>query len=335
MDHAERARLRDELARTLLEADPRYSAEELTEIVGIEADFARRLWRAMGLPDTGDDKAFGDPDIGALEIVAEALRYEVFDDETLMRLTRAMGNTLARLADWQVSTLAEEIDRRVSAGEFEHRLVGALALARAVTPAFDGLLLYVWRRHLAAAVLRMETAVDAGSDGHEEILTAEQTVGFADLVRFTALTNRIGDTQLGDLVEEFETVATEVITATGSRAVKSLGDGILYIAPTPITGVETALQIIEQFRRSPSLPDVRVGIATGQVINRLGDVFGTPVNLAARLTSVARRNRVIVDRATADRLGDGYETRVLPGRPLAGFGDVEPITVRRPWTYTG
>lgn len=332
MDHAERARLRDELARTLLESEPRYSADEITEIVGVDDDFARRLWRAMGLPDTGGDKAFGDPDIGALEIVAEALRHEVFDDETLMRLTRAMGNTLARLADWQVSTLAGEIDRRVADGEFEHWLGGALALARAVTPAFDGLLLYVWRRHLAAAVLRLETAVD---ENEHEILTAEQTIGFADLVRFTALTNRIGDTQLGDLVEEFETVATEVITSTGSRAVKSLGDGILYIAPTPITGVETALQIIEQFRRSSLLPDVRVGIATGQVINRLGDVFGSPVNLAARLTSVARRNRVIVDQSTAERLGDGYETRSLPARPLAGFGDVEPITVRRPWAYTG
>lgn len=332
MDANDRARIRDDLARTLLETDPEYSAGEITEIVGVDEDFARRLWRAMGLPDTGDGKAFGDPDIGALEIVAEALRYGVFDDETLMRLTRAMGNTLARLADWQTSTLAVEIDRRVQDGEFHSRLEGALALARTVTPAFDGLLLYVWRRHLAAAVLRLETSAD---DNDHELLTTEQTVGFADLVRFTALSNRIGDTRLGDLVEEFETVATEVITATGSRSVKSLGDGILYLAPTPITGVETALQIIEQFRRTSTLPDVRVGIATGQLINRLGDVFGPPVNLAARLTSVARRNRVIVDEATAGRLGEGYETRALPARPLAGFGNIEPITVRRPWAYTG
>ena len=50
----------------------------------------------------------------------------------------------------------------------------------------------------------------------------------------------------------------------------------------------------------PRLPDVRIGLATGSVVMRLGDVFGPPVNMAARLTGVARRNRVITDRATAD-----------------------------------
>ena len=49
---------------------------------------------------------------------------------------------------------------------------------------------------------------------------------------------------------------------------------------------------------------------------RLGDVFGPPVNLAARLTAVARRNRVIIDRRTADLLpADAFETRrSRPGR---------------------
>jgi adenylate cyclase len=63
---------------------------------------------------------------------------------------------------------------------------------------------------------------------------------------------------------------------------------------------------------------------------RLGDVFGPPVNLAARLTAVARRNRVIIDSATADLLpADEFETRTLPGRPVRGFGVVEPVAVRR------
>jgi adenylate cyclase len=54
------------------------------------------------------------------------------------------------------------------------------------------------------------------------------------------------------------------------------------------------------------------------------------VNMAARLTGVARRNRVITDRATADLLPrDKFESRSLPGRPLRGFGIVEPVAVRR------
>jgi adenylate cyclase len=78
------------------------------------------------------------------------------------------------------------------------------------------------------------------------------------------------------------------------------------------------------------LPDVRLGLATGSVVMQLGDVFGPPVNLAARLTGVARRNRVITDRATSDSLPPGeFDSRSLPPRPLRGFGIVEPVAVRR------
>ena len=78
------------------------------------------------------------------------------------------------------------------------------------------------------------------------------------------------------------------------------------------------------------MPDVRVGLASGAVVMRLGDVFGPPVNMAARLTGVARRNRVIIDEATAALLPpDQFETRRLPARPVRGFGLVEPIAVRR------
>ena len=73
------------------------------------------------------------------------------------------------------------------------------------------------------------------------------------------------------------------------------------------------------------LSDVR---ATGLDV-RLGDVFGPPVNMAARLTAVARRNRVITDQATAALLPpDRFDTRTLPARPVRGFGIVEPVAVR-------
>jgi len=99
-------------------------------------------------------------------------------------------------------------------------------------------------------------------------------------------------------------------------------------------GVEEALAIAEGIihviGRDSRMPDVRVGLASGSVIMRLGDVFGPPVNMAARLTAVARRNRVIIDDTTAALLPpDRYETRRLTARPVRGFGLVEPIAVRR------
>ena len=71
-------------------------------------------------------------------------------------------------------------------------------------------------------------------------------------------------------------------------------------------------------------------LALGEVGGRGGDYFGPPVNLAARFTGVARRNRVIIDERTAGLLPVAeFETRPLPARPIRGFGDLEPFTVRR------
>jgi adenylate cyclase len=68
---------------------------------------------------------------------------------------------------------------------------------------FEELLVYVWRRHLAAAVGRIETL----GASEENLQTTEVTVGFADIVAFTALSNELDHGRLGDLVEIFSRAA--------------------------------------------------------------------------------------------------------------------------------
>jgi adenylate cyclase len=124
-----------------------------------------------------------------------------------------------------------------------------------------------------------------------------------------------------------------VVTVGGGRVVKTLGDSVLFAADQPTAAVDIALGLVETIGAEPDLPDVRVGLATGPVVMRLGDVYGAPVNLASRLTGVARRNRVIADAPTAGLLStELFESRALPARVMRGFGDVEPIAVRRRWS---
>ena len=105
---------------------------------------------------------------------------------------------------------------------------------------------------------------------------------------------------------------------------------MLFVNDDPIRAYDTAEGIINVIGRDTRMPDVRVGLASGDVVMRLGDVFGPPVNMAARLTAVARRNRIIIDAATAELLpADQFETRRLPARPVRGFGLIEPVAVRR------
>lgn len=320
---------RDDLERAILGDLPRHTSIEVAESAGVSLADARRLWRALGFADAGEDPAFTDADLDALTLIAKLTGSDILDFETAVKLTRAVGQTVARLADWQVATLAEHVES-VEAGDDASgsRLFTAFQMAHEVEPAFERLLVYAWRRHLAAAVGRVEALGAA----EEELLTVHLTVGFADLVSFTKLSNGLDEDTLGDLVETFESKAADIVAGLGGRVIKTLGDSVLFVTENATAGVETALQIVDTIAVEEQLPDVRVGLASGPVVTRLGDVFGSPVNLAARLTSVARRNRVIIDHDTAVRLPrDKFEVRGLTPRPLHGFGSVEPIAVRRRW----
>jgi adenylate cyclase len=313
---------RADLQRAILGHETGLTSDEVAEQAGMTIADARRLWRALGFPEPGEEAAFGPADAEALAAIRAAAGEEGLELDTLVRMTRAVGRTIARLADWELAILNSEIERLAP----DNRLDTAHHLAGAIGPQFESLLVYAWRRHMAAAVSRIELLGDHEDDQH----VAEATVGFADLVSFTALTNRLDEDEIGDLVEIFESRCHDVVADRRGRVVKTLGDSVLFLADAPEEGIDIALDIIGVIGRDERLPDVRLGLATGPVVLRMGDVYGPSVNLAARLTTVARRNRVIIDEHTAELLPAAeFETRRLPARPVRGFGDIEPITVRR------
>ena len=321
-----REELRDELARLILGAEPNLTTEEVTEQGGLSLERGVRLWRALGFPDPGEDPTYGESDIEAISIVAAALDRELLDEETVFRMTRALGQTMSRLADWQVATLVEQVETHVVEGKAQSRLEAAVALAQQAEPGFERLMIYAWRRHLAAAAARMEAlgAADA------ELLSTTMTVGFADMSRFSALSNELDDVSLGALVENFENRCTDVVTGHGGRVIKALGDATLFVNADARNATDTALDLIDSVGSQEEMPAIRVGLATGSVLSRLGDIFGPPVNLAARLSHVARSNRVIVDHPTAEALDSAeFDCRRMPARPLRGFGEVTPITISR------
>lgn len=311
---------RSDLERVILGESPSLSAQEVASASGADLATARRLWRALGFPEYDEEVAFNTSDAAALRRLHEAVADGRVDFDSALKAARALGTTMSRLAEWEVATLRPTLESEVgSAAE-------GLAMIDTLNQEFEGLLLYAWRRHLVAAVARIGGVTTAGETEH----TTEVTVGFADIVSFTALSNEMDEDRIGDLVEVFESRCHDVISAHRGRAIKSLGDSVLFTNDDPVRAVKTAEGIIDVIGRDARLPDVRVGLASGTVVLRQGDVYGPPVNLAARLTAVARRNRVIIDEMTQRMLPASlYETRKLPARPLRGFGLVEPVTVRR------
>jgi adenylate cyclase len=312
----------EDLERAIVGAVAELTGEQVAAQADLTVEQAQRLWRALGFPQANGAVAFSTADADALVRVARLVEDGELDFDTIVRMTRALGQTMDRLAEWEVATLIAQVDK---AGSETSKRDEALRLVSTIGRDFEALLTYVWRRHLVAAVSRVESL-----EGAADEQVAEATVGFADLVSFSALTNRLDEDEIGDLVEVFEGRSHDVVSLHRGRVVKTLGDSVLFIAPSPAEGVEIAWDIVRVIGGDQRLPDVRVGLVTGPVVLRMGDVYGPAVNLAARLVGVARRNRVITDLHTAERLDPlQYETRTLPARPVRGFGDLQPVAVRR------
>jgi adenylate cyclase len=308
------------LERELLGGDLKYTRAEVAELAGVPIDRARLLWRALGFADVGDDKiAFADCDAKALRTVEELVSKGVIDAETQVAMTRAMGQSLARLAEWHVSAVAP-----VTAGVPADQAAAATA-ARELVPLVESLIDYVWRRHLAAAADReLATAPDESS-------VRTVAVGFADLVGFTSLTRHVAEDELAALVEEFERVSYDVLAQLGGRVIKNVGDEVMFVADEPSDAAEMALRLAERVGEAANLPDVRVGVALGGVLARLGDIYGEPVNLASRLTSIARPGTVLVDRDLAAALADDprWRLRRLAPRPVRGYTMLHPTRLQR------
>ncbi len=316
----------EQLEQAILGDELVYNALEVAAETGASIEQAQRLWRALGFPDRGSERAFTQADADAVSTLLGLVEDGSIDFDMAVDLTRAVGQTMARLADWEVATLVHRVQELAADDANGSRATAAIRLVEALNEPFERLLVYVWRRHLAAAAARVEALGADEADLHTTLVT----VGFADIVQFTALTNRLDHDRIGDLVEIFESRCADVVAGQRGRVIKSLGDAVLFVNEDPIRAYDTAEGIIAVIGRDQRMPDVRVGLSTGSVVTRLGDVFGPPVNLAARLTGVARRNRIIVDGATAERLPeDQFEARPLPARPVRGFGVVEPVAVRR------
>ena len=307
------------LERELLGGDRCYTRLQVAELAGVPIERSVELWRALGFADVADDvAAFTDRDVWALRTVTELGAAGWLEEDMQVSMARALGQSLSRLAEWQLASLGSMIDPALEAEQ-------AMRRAEELVPTVEELIGYVWRRHLAAAAGR------ALATSGEEFAAGTVAVGFADLVGFTSLTREIGDDELGVLVERFESMASDIVAAGGGRVIKTIGDEIMFVADGVATAAEIGMRLAEQVPEHESLPELRVGMAYGSVLSRLGDVYGEPVNLASRLTSIARPGAVLVDREFADAIegNPAWRLRRVPPRPVRGYAMLQPLRLRR------
>ncbi|WP_116452654.1 adenylate/guanylate cyclase domain-containing protein [Blastococcus litoris] len=315
---------REALERLLLDGPRRYTRLEVAQLAGMPPERTQRLWRALGFPDAADDDpAFTDADVAALGVLSSMIESGFVGPDTEASIARAMGQSLSRLADWQTDMLADALAR---AGGDDDRPTAsvdeAIDAARLLLPKLRQVQDYVWRRHLAANADRLLAATGTGD-------RRELAVGFADLVGYTSRSRGMGGRELGAMVEDFESIATEVIARHHGRVVKTVGDGVLFTAASAVDAVRIGLSLPVAWN-ADERPPLRVGAAYGAVLTRLGDVYSPVVNLASRLTSLARPGTMLVDRDLADWLREhpAYKVRPLRRVSVRGYDHLQPWLVR-------
>ena len=119
---------------------------------------------------------------------------------------------------------------------------------------------------------------------------------FADLVGFTRLGEEVAPDELGRLAVRLEALAGDAAEPP-VRLVKTIGDAAMLASPQPEPLLAATLRLIEAAdAEGEDFPQLRAGAALGQALPRAGDWFGRPVNLASRITSVARPGSLLVER---------------------------------------
>lgn len=289
------------LGIVLLGEEPSLTRVEVAERAGVPLEVAITLWHQLGFPHRADDDvAFAESDVEALRLSAELVRIGVLSPESQAALVRTWGRSYARLAEWQTTLLA---GLAAEDGDGTADPTDLTELVDEVLPRVEALQGYVWRRHLASAAEHL--LEDAGTLTTTE---SQLSVCFVDIVGYTTHSRSLDGAALVRWVDGFEQDTTALVVDHGGQVIKTIGDEVLFTVADPAAAVDVALTLTARGAdEDDPFPAVRAGIAHGSVVRRLGDVFGSTVNAAARLTSAARPGSVLVDAGVHEALGDAED----------------------------
>jgi len=152
-----------------------------------------------------------------------------------------------------------------------------------------------------------------------------RTVLFTDIVGSTMLTQQLGDHAAMDIIRAHDAVVRDALSALGGREVKHTGDGIMASFVSAAAAVRCAARIQRalaqhQQERKGHPVKVRIGAAAGEPVEHQADLFGSTVQLAARLCSHAEPEQILVSSVIADLcIGKGLPFEDLGEVLLKGF----------------
>lgn len=161
--------------------------------------------------------------------------------------------------------------------------------------------------------------------GSREHDPATRTVFFTDIVESTNLTQRFGDEVAMEMIHAHDRIVRAALSEARGREIKHTGDGIMAAFTSAVSAVRCGMAVQQNFAKhrtdNPGQPlRVRIGLASGEPIEHHNDLFGSAVQLAARLCAQAEPEQILMSNAVAELcIGKALPLKDLGTVNLKGF----------------
>jgi adenylate cyclase len=310
------------LDRVLVPGAPRYDLASFARASGLDEHLLHRLWRALGFPDVPETAVvFTDGDLHAARRLLERAEVDHLDQSTLIRQVQVVSAAMARVASVEADAITDQLNRLRAAGLSDDEVATALLDAVRWQDLAE-LVDYEHRVQLRAAIWR-RLALEASPD-------TAVGVGFADLAGYTKATAHLDSDEISELIARWEERAYDIVTEHGGRVVKTIGDEVMFVGLAR-AAVDAALALCDAGATEAGLLPVRAAVAAGPVVQRNGDFYGPVVNLASRLSEIARSGEVLAPGDLRNQLDDD-DLRWEPrgARRLRSIGETEVFRIGRP-----
>src|SRR5665213_1329588 len=141
--------------------------------------------------------------------------------------------------------------------------------------------------------------------GNTEHDPGTRTILFTDIVGSTDMTQHLGDEMALITLESHDRIVRAALIATSGREIKHTGDGIMAVFHSATSAVRCGIRVQQDISRyrgeHPDHPlQVRIGMAAGEPIEHNNDLFGSTVQLAARLCAHAAPEQILMSNAVAE-----------------------------------
>jgi adenylate cyclase len=301
----------------------RYTTAEAAERTGVEVEFFNAMRRAMGLPvPEAHEAVYTEEEVDSLAEGTRSVRAVGIPDDESLSLIRTLGRGLSQGSE---AMRAMVLNRVLEPGMSEYDLAQRYAdVVSRLTPTAGPLVTSILAIHLRQMALG--EAITAAERSHGRLPgSREVAVCFADLVGFTRLGEEVPPEDLSRLAVRLEALTSDIVEAP-VRLVKTIGDAVMLASLDPQPLLEAGLALLDAAdAEGADFPQLRVGTAIGPALSRAGDWFGRPVNLASRITQIARPGSLLAEREVRECAPEAYRWSYAGERRLRGVREPVPL----------